>query len=333
MADIKLLGVIASLLNIIFTLFIMGIVLSTTDRIYFNTQLIDNILENWSLSPINSISLSNSTKCNNDEELFINNGWKGLVEGCDCTNLTKILSFFSNKKIYRRGCFNNDTFAGCKDIESIDEIPYSNWRTSNPLCIKRNKDLNYHNYTKYILRSGSKCNNGFRNCGRVDSVNNILCLPENIQCPINKLIIAHQNQPYPKDYDYESIELSNGYKLLYTNQATENEVIVNTQISEGHTCSYFKEEERIESYILEKTVSKRCSDWMGNSKLYDDRYFTIDEYNKTELFQSNNITDIVNKLPSYNHDINNVDIKLSIRPYLGWKTKCINDKVYNLDYI
>ena len=93
----------------------------------------------------------------------------------------------------------------------------------------------WENYTSLLAHSGEKCEEHYKKCGILDSLGNIMCIPENDTCPINELkvdLVSNNNLYESKGY--QSIPLVNlsdlsglseGYVLYYTNNAVEKEII------------------------------------------------------------------------------------------------------------
>ena len=54
----------------------------------------------------------------------------------------------------------------------------------------------------FIIKKNENCRNGLKNCGKIDTLDQILCLPVEVQCPIQDFIVAN-NQ---KIKGYENIE-------------------------------------------------------------------------------------------------------------------------------
>ena len=105
--------------------------------------------------------------------------------------------------------------------------------------LKINQDgstVNYsENYASLLAHSGKECEKDYKKCGILDSLGNIMCIPENETCPINDIKIDLASSASNNDLKgYESTSFKNlqeGYVLYYTNNATEKEIISKLSLS------------------------------------------------------------------------------------------------------
>ena len=117
-------------------------------------------------------------------------------------------------------------------IRTIKELMRINNNKSYPIFhINPNGSIEYYqeNYASLLVHSGEKCEEHYKKCGILDSLGNIMCIPENEICPINdiKIDLAFNKSLYELN-GYESTPFNNlqeGYALYYTNNATEKEII------------------------------------------------------------------------------------------------------------
>ena len=115
---------------------------------------------------------------------------------------------------------------------TIEKLIKINNNQSYPI-LKINQNgttVNYsENYASLLKHSGKECEINYKKCGILDSLGNIMCIPENEICPINdiKIDLASNKSLYELK-GYESTPFNNlqeGYALYYTNNATEKEII------------------------------------------------------------------------------------------------------------
>ena len=115
---------------------------------------------------------------------------------------------------------------------TIEKLIKINNNQSYPI-LKINQNgttVNYsENYESLLKHSGKECEKNYKKCGILDSIGNIMCIPENEICPINdiKIDLASNKSLYELK-GYESTPFNNlqeGYALYYTNNATEKEII------------------------------------------------------------------------------------------------------------
>ena len=91
---------------------------------------------------------------------------------------------------------------------SDNEFIFYEWE-NNYFKVERLNDYNYYNI--YNNKNGKKCGK--------DSYGNYLYFPENIDCPINKIVITN-NYISSDIYNYKQLPLGNKY-LYYTNENIE----------------------------------------------------------------------------------------------------------------
>ena len=92
---------------------------------------------------------------------------------------------------------------------------------------------NIHNYNTSDKNSlNNICEAGYKPCGILDTMNNILCLPKKYNCPLNDMIISKNNDSSLIDDGYEEINLNNSFSIyLNTNENIERPIIITNFIS------------------------------------------------------------------------------------------------------
>ena len=84
-----------------------------------------------------------------------------------------------------------------------------------------NKSLYKYNYHTLLANSGKECKKGYKKCGILDTMGNIMCIPEEDICPINEVIIDLESNKISytlQGYNYTYFEnLTEGYVLYYKN--------------------------------------------------------------------------------------------------------------------
>ena len=92
---------------------------------------------------------------------------------------------------------------------------------------------NIKNYNKSDKNSlNNICEEGYKPCGILDTMNNILCLPKKYNCPLNDMIISKNNDLSLKDDGYDEINLNNSFSIyLNTNENIERPIIITNFIS------------------------------------------------------------------------------------------------------
>jgi len=116
---------------------------------------------------------------------------------------------------------------------------------------------NIKNYNKSDKNSlNNICEAGYKPCGILDTMNNILCLPKKYNCPLNDMIISKNNDLYLKDDGYDEINLNNSFSLyLNTNENIERPILITNFISFDKPWSH--EYQNIIAYKDNKKDNKR----------------------------------------------------------------------------
>ena len=150
-----------------------------------------------------------------------------IIIGCCITMMVLGYSKNWNQKIWMNS-----------KIRTIKELMRVNNNKSYPIFhINPNGSIEYYqeNYASLLVHSGEKCEEHYKKCGILDSLENIMCIPENDTCPINELkvdLVSNNNLYESKGYQSIPLanlsdlsDLSKGYVLYYTNNAVEKEII------------------------------------------------------------------------------------------------------------
>ena len=134
-----------------------------------------------------------------------------------------ILGFVNDIKILN--IYNNLTYNWNKEpIKSIKLIRQNNddygftWK-NNFLKLEKLENFNYLD----IYQN----NNNNKICGK-DSYGNNLYFPENVECPINNILISESNEDLD---DYVKLQLKNDIYLYYTNTSIEGKIVVDLIIN------------------------------------------------------------------------------------------------------
>ena len=140
------------------------------------------------------------------------------------------------------------------DTEGEDDYSLSNTihvQLNDPQYIYKiyGQFLDYRKYKTYeellnsgnIIKKNEKCKEGFTNCGIIDTLDQQLCLPENVNCPINDIEILDINETeLIKDYEdkgYNSTLGSNNKIFLYSNNQTDKPIIGRILLSAEQPCA------------------------------------------------------------------------------------------------
>ena len=194
------------------------------------------------------------------------------------------------------------------------------------------KDKNYFDYkNNYTVSPGNNCFNNYKKCGILDQAGNILCLPDNEDCPLNGFWISDiASDPEYIGYEckevYDSIDNSNFY-IYYTNNNTDGEIITEFKLSAGIPCAmptesnwqHYYDEEVEENYICESFVN-------GNKNSYRYSQVSYGIINFRSLYKDNGLTD-----PPDNYYVDNFKAYLFVRNYNEIDEKCFKDFLRDIE--
>ena len=292
----------------------------------FSTTFVDQLTENFQSSPLFTL---NTSSCSNALELGY---WGGTEAGCNCLGKTDShISYSRRNKINKGLCSDNETsYGGCGNIIGISKVSLQIYEGIR-FCFNEDSSIVKHGYKYYLDNSvpfKSKCKEGYKQCGLLDTLNQKLCLKENETCPINDFYIDKNETSNP---EYEDIPLKNNKYLHYTNSRINNSILIKLKLSENNEpCIYPGEYSWNYHYELEPS-SSRCNTTILNSTV-DYRYKLIDSTNKYEIYKDNGVINKTNRLPEYNSLITeNENLNLYNRTYLGFEKQCLIDNDFSFE--
>ena len=158
---------------------------------------------------------------------------------------------------------------------------------------------------------GEQCKAGYKQCGILDTVGNILCFPYDSECPINDIFMTNSlsipNQF--KEYNHiNSIQINENTVLHYTNEAIYKPIIVDFRISKKMPCL--------------KSNYNDCDTNKG-----DRRFKLLDKMNLYTFYEINDLFSYDKKVDRSDTKLKKKDVYLYYREYIGYDKKCIeNDK-------
>ena len=274
----------------------------------------DYIITDFLSTPLFNFSLSNNSQCPVNLNIFNYSKWEGTITGCLCDN-----------QYFKRYCLINDFY--CQFIEKQNEIPIHKWKNIS-FCIssQNNSEFNYYNLlTNYSVNKHNQCGNQYKQCGILDTLNNTLCLPPNIECPLN-----YFNKNILSNETYKTINISdNNYIYFANNTNTHHGVISQFKLGENKHCLFPDEYHSFSNpYPLDKHPYYGCEK-NKDGIYFDTRYTLIDSDNKLSLYKENNIIESMIKLPYYPMKYLHLNtISLFSKPFTGYDKNCL--KAYNI---
>lgn len=152
-------------------------------------------------------------------------------------------------------------------------------------------------WTHYIAKK-EKCEANYKKCGILDTYGNILCIPNNEECPINNILLYSKSSSSPKNDDKT---LDNKHIEIKTeNEQIEKGIIIVDILFNNSTMYYINED----NFIFDNNTFE---EYYKNDNISDNK--EVDNYIKDRLFEQSNI-DI------YYKDVNNT---IYYKNYIGFK--------------
>ena len=211
-----------------------------------------------------------------------------------------------------------------KYCKNVDEIKSRNYTKFNgcELCSINNKDnikLNYDILIKNSTKTKEECLNqkGMKICGMLDELNQIVCLNENIECPLNDIIInnnrTHNEIINNTEIIYDTIPIEDkNYFIHHTNKNIDKQIISGFNISFGYPCSHlYPNVARNNLFIGYDFIYCNKSNKLSKEIWYQNSTDFFKENGIYELFQTFNIS-----------KLDNLNSRLFILFYPGFNKEC-----------
>ena len=171
---------------------------------------------------------------------------------------------------YNRKGWNRKIWMGSKILTMKNEMKTNNYYLYPLFRINRyGENEEYPQNYEYLLKhSGKECEKNYKKCGILDTYGNIMCIPNEDECPINDIIIdlSSKNKEYlSKGYKNVHLEsLEDDYDLYYTNKEIDKEIVVKMVFSD-EIPRYINEDNFIFDYDTYHSSISRGSGGDGGS--------------------------------------------------------------------
>lgn len=290
----------------------------------FDKNMLSMYKENWESGPIIDItSVNQGSHCPAGYEPLISNKYPGNKEGCDCF---KSESITYNKKIFTDKCSSNQLSEQCVDIDNKGNKTLTTWKGTD-LCVKRMKE----DFFDLMTLTGEKtCPAGKKKCGIFDSENNILCLNENQNCPINYIEIVSKNKKPSINLNdaVKKINLDDDYILYFTNTQTAKKIYVDI-FANNHEICFQPNQGQLGQNFYPLSISQGESECKKKNKktqtsLYDTRFAELDNEKSIDFYTDNELMESLSLMSDYPFPKEGTKVSLYATNYFGWKHKCFN---------
>lgn len=261
-------------------------------------QNLADIGQNWRRGPIKAFS----SKCISPNIQSVDAEWAGTVVGC-----------LSNGNVSRNRCprDKNGTSYG-RDIFALPPVKMTIWKDII-LCTESMGsyfDLN-------LVSKNEDCPPGTKKCGRIDSLDNILCVNSSDDCPVTKIIFSNK-----EELGYTAVKGANTY-LNYSKEPTEESIPIQLKMSERNICADLSETDSNRTlYILEEHYNKdKCQTEIATS-VTNPFFKVLDVSTVQNVFHENGIFNYLLTLPDFPLDTLDTPMHLSTRSFIGINMTC-----------
>ncbi len=177
---------------------------------------------------------------------------------------------------------------------------------------------NYSSLLSHSVKKGEECQKGYKKCGILDSMNNIMCLKEDQTCPINLLFVTDMASLPTKysNYTFKRVFFEDGKILHFTNQAVDQYIVTGFRLSDSQVCINSDEyNSPYSSYVLDYYQYYGCKTKFSNIQ-YNTNYNKLDTIVQYNLYDKNHILTKLMQLPEYNiENLNQQKTNLYMKNY------------------
>ena len=252
----------------------------------------------------------------------------GFKDGCSCVNLERY-NKKDNKKylVAPRRCPVNKTANHCRKVPGSRSQNLEYWEKGKFCSKYYNISSGLKGYLHFLDSSvlkNEECKNGYKKCGKLDDMDNYLCVPEGEECPITDVIVSNKERDDLKDYNFSVIDDKYFY---YTNKA-DKQIITKLKVIEGKLCTdrTFIDTE-YPQYILDYNFEYYGCRHKIDGDIYEKNFEILDSTTKKEFFNYSGIS--MNEIfPNYTFSdfpFYSLNAKMNLYPqrYIGYDKQCL----------
>ena len=301
--------------------------------VYTNTPILTGILAelSTSLNDFPSIDLEFINNCTEDMYPSILYTIPFSKKGCSCTNVKNYHYKQANKYLVFEGkCKKNQTLNGCITIDPYPSVNLKKWH-STEFCSKKFINMTgYKDFFKNSVGKNENCKSGYKKCGKLDNMDNYICILDNETCPINDIIISEKND-LP---NYEKYQLNDSLYIYYRNNNSEKSVITKLKTVEEKLCAgkgFYHT--KYPQFILDDNFNVYGCKYKIMDSVFDDSISKIDKMTKRELYNYNNISmySRYNNSCQYPYFSLNAEMFIYPKRYIGFNKTCLIENSYDID--
>ena len=291
-------------------------VLFAATNLLDNNYIITRLTKSWKRSPISHVQASREwcVMTHTNQLSITNYNWPGNLPGCNCMNIAP-KAFKARKyrgKYFSGSCIYNQTLAGCEEIGQTPIIPMNKWK--NTFFCHRGFPENYFNLI--TVKKGHECPIYYKNCGKIDTLENEICLKYVEDCPINHIIFDPDTKFLKID---SSTQNTNGFIFSEFHVTDSDKVCINNDENLFTENKYLL---MVEKFIRNRRGCQSSVDLNGGKLYHDNRFKLLDSYSK-KLYYEHAGMHVVDILPQFLDLTGNNNVKLFGAPFIGWNKDCM----------
>ena len=138
---------------------------------------------------------------------------------------------------YKGTDWDRKIWIGSKILTLEDIIKENNNILKPILNISSNGIITYYkdNYETLLKHSKKECEKNYKPCGILDTLGNIMCIPEDDKCPINDIVVdldMNKDNYTNKGYSVGHLDnLGENISIYYRNTETQNKIVVKLNVT------------------------------------------------------------------------------------------------------
>ena len=301
----------------------------------YHHENINNIKNNFEIEAI--FDLQVQEYCSVEYQPIKIDKWFGTKAGCEVFYRSENIFIWDNSYVKSGGCenviFKEDDRERKMHIPPVQPVDITKWRGKQICSKRRTNPLDYLTMLENSVKAGEECKEGYKKCGILDSMNNIVCMPNNDMCPINYIKVTDSQEPPSECINCKTIQLDLNY-LHYGNENTNNSIVTNFKTSDDRSKVCLDQGEynsKMKRYTLDNIDHYGCENEFNNI-LYDERYTYLDTIPKVTVFEDNGILMKVERLPKFPvESIREQQTSLFTRSFQGFDKQCLKKTGINLE--
>ena len=209
----------------------------------------------------------------------------------------------------------------CTNVSSTSSVTIKKWKGKT---FSTNTSISFDYLFNNTVPFGEECPAGKKKCGLLDTMNNVLCLDEKEQCPINLMLFSNSpEKPEEYNYTFGKIALNDMTYLHYTNQAVDKHIITSHfTLSDDKVCA--KPENYNSPYVHSVLDNYKYGCTEINGTLFHPFYEKLDTVLKYNLYEENGIISKVSSVKGYPISYFKTQYtSLYYSPFIGYDKKCL----------